>query len=94
MTRAEKKYTVAWNYAQAKYFAKSMDWIRAEWEYVNLRNWEPCLKGRYAIVLYDVRAPRYSADKFEAAAMERLQAELQIMVSSGRIARLNVVNLP
>lgn len=94
MIKAEKKYVVAYTHPQAKHFAQSMGWVRSEWEYVNPRNPKPSLAGMYNLLVYDVRAPRYTPIGGEAADMERLQAELQIMVNSGRIARLNVVNLP
>lgn len=93
MTRAEKKYIVAYTHAQARHFAQTMDWVRSEWEYVNPRNPKPSLAGMYNLVVYDVRAPRYTPIAGEAPAMERLQAELQIMQSAGRIVRLNVVNI-
>jgi hypothetical protein len=94
MTKAEKKYVVAYTHAQARHFAQSMGWVRSEWEYVNPRNPKPSLAGMYNLIVYNVRAPRYTPIQGEEPAMERLQTELQIMVQSGRIARLNVANLP
>ena len=94
MVRAEKKYIVAYTHPQARHFAQSMGWVRSEWEYVNPRNPKPSLAGMYNLIVYNVRTPRYIPIQGEVPAMERMQAELQIMVSSGRIARLNVVNLP
>jgi predicted hydrolase (HD superfamily) len=92
MTRAEKKYVIAWTYAQAKHYAQSiMRWKCDEWVYVNDTY---RLRGLYGILMYDVRAPRYEPEKHEIARMEAIQQETQIMNSAGRIARLNVVNLP
>lgn len=91
MTRAEKKYIVAWTHAQAKHFAHTMRWKCDEWIFVtDLER----MKGLYGILLYDVRAPRYTPTKREIARMEAIQREVQIMNSAGRIARLDVVNLP
>lgn len=93
MTKAEKKFVIAWTHAQARHFAQTMDWTRSEWHYIEPRAHEKML-GLYNILVYDVRAPRYRPTQIEAENMDRMQAQLQIMALSGRIARINVVNLP
>lgn len=94
MTRAEKKYIVAFTHPQARHFAQSMGWVRSEWEYVNPRNPKPSFVGMYNLIVYSVRVPRYIPIQGEAPAMEQMQATLQTMRDSGRIVRFNVVNLP
>lgn len=90
MVKSELKLVLAWTHAQALHFAKSMEWQRSEWRLVrDSRD----LKGMYGIVLYDLRAPRYTPSIPERHRMEPLRAEIEIMQNSGRIVRTNVVNL-
>jgi hypothetical protein len=91
MTKAEKKYVLAWTHAQARHYAQTMGWKREEWVFVSHT---AMLKGLYGIVLYQVRAPSYHATRGEAAKMEDLLREVEIGLTSGRIAKSNVVNLP
>lgn len=93
MTKAEKKYVVAWTHAQARHFAQSMDWARSEWEYVNPKSPERLL-GLYNVVLYEVRAPRYQPNAVERRDMDYFWEVVRPMLDSTRIARHNVVNLP
>lgn len=95
MVRSEKKYLIAWTHAQAGHYARMMGWKRNEWEYVSMSG-EPGykLRGMYGIVVYDVRAPRYRPTRIEADKMDELRANIQPMLDSGRIIKLNVVNLP
>ncbi len=91
MTKAEKKYVIAYTHAQARHFAQTMGWQRAEWVFAS----HPMiLKGLYGVVLYDVRAPRYSPTPTESRKMADLRTEVDIALTSGRITKANVVNLP
>jgi hypothetical protein len=91
MVRSDHKLVVAWTHAQARHFAKSMDWTRAEWTFVrDARD----LLGKYGMVVYDVRAPRYKPLPVELNRMEDIQEGVLVGTASGRIVKLNVVNLP
>lgn len=95
MVRSEKKYLIAWTHAQAGHYARMMNWKRSEWEYVSMAGMHAeKLRGKYGVVLYDVRAPRYRPTQVEAEKMEHLRSIIQPMLDSGRIIKLNVVNLP
>jgi hypothetical protein len=93
MTRAEKKLVLAWTHAQARHFAQSMEWTRAEWTFIGPGQDEKAM-GLYDVILFDVRAPRYLPTEVERDKMERTREHLQVNISCGRIAKLNVVNLP
>jgi hypothetical protein len=91
MVKAEKKFVVAYTHAQARHFAESMDWARAEWAYVS----HPAqLDGMHSILVFDVRAPKYKPSLRESSKMADMQSALLVASTSGRIARINVANLP
>lgn len=91
MVKAEKKFILAYTHPQARHYAQSMDWKRDEWVFLS----HPAmLKGMHSIVLYDVRTPKFKANAAEASKMTATRHEVDIAVTSGRIVRVNVVNLP
>ena len=91
MVKAEKKLVVAYTHAQARHFAQSMDWTRDEWIFLSHPEQ---LKGFHSILVYDVRAPKYKPSTRESSKMVDMQSALLIGSTSGRIVRINVVNLP
>ena len=94
MIRSEKKYVLAWTHKQALHFARSMmGWARSEWQFVDAKG--DALRGLYGVVLYDIRAPRYQPSLNDRENMERCRREIvDPGLQSGRIVKINVVNLP
>jgi epoxyqueuosine reductase QueG len=90
MTKAEKKYVVAFTHAQARHFASTMDWKRSEWEFLSKPEQ---LKGLHSIILYDVRTPGYKPNPNETAKMDEMRYAIVVAQNSQRIAKTNVVNL-
>jgi hypothetical protein len=91
MTKSEKKFIFASTHAQALHYAKSvMDWARSEWEFLSKPE---MLKGLHSIVVYEVRVPKQKMDGDSAAKHRAMREAIDEGVASGRIARLNVVNL-
>lgn len=91
MRKADKKLIVAATHAQARHYAQLMNWKRDEWAYVKSVD---DLVGLHGIVLYDVRAARYVPSGSEATRLELVRAYIPIIQEAGRIAKLNVYNLP
>lgn len=91
MMQARKKFVVAAEHRHARHFAESMDWKRAEWEFVSKPD---KLKGLYGIVVYDVRIPRMKLTGVQKTEVDVMHMAIQEGLASGRIARHNVVNLP
>jgi hypothetical protein len=91
MTKSEKKFIFASTHAQALHYAKSiMGWARSEWEFLS----DPLmLKGLHSIVVYEVRAPKQKMSIGATEAHRAMREAIDEGVASGRIVRLNVVNI-
>lgn len=91
MVRSEKKLIIAPEHRHALHYARMMEWKREEWSYVGRPEH---LKGQYNVVVYDVRVPGFRMSPRASDLHQAIRNELLIGKESGRIVKVNVVNLP